>query len=108
MEKLTINSKHSDSSFEYTEGSYKLAGNSQTDIATSAMTQFNATVFKTTDGVENTIGGVSTNYDQSRGEEGLSYNFYNMGLDEIIAVAPIVKACAEALAAQEASTETAE
>lgn len=101
MGKLTINSKHSDSSFEYTEESYTLRGNAQSDIATSVMTQFNATVFKTTDGMETTVGSVSTNYDQSKGDAGLSYNFYNMGLDDIIATAPIVKACAEALAANE-------
>lgn len=101
MGTLTVQSKHSDSQFSYVEGAYTLRGNAQTDISTSVMTSFSAQVFKTDGGAETAVGNVSTNYDQSRGDDGLSYNFYDMGLDDVIAAAPVVKDCAEALAGNE-------
>lgn len=105
MGTLTVNSKHSDSQFSYVEGAYTLDGNAQTDISTSVMTSFNAQVNKTVDGVSQYAGYVSSNYDQSKGDEGLSYNLSNMGIDDIIAVAPIVKNCAQALAESETKAE---
>lgn len=107
MGTLTINNRHSEAGFSYVEGVYTLRGNSQTDTKTTVMTSFNAVVYKTSDSTEQSVGNVSTNYDQSKGESGLSFNFYNMGIDDIIAVSPIVKNCAEAIAAQEkTATET--
>lgn len=101
MGTLKVNSKHSDTSFTYTEGSYTLRGNAQTDIDSTIMTSFNAQAYKTENGVETSIGNVSSNYDQSKGEDGLNFNVYNMGITDLIAVAPIIKECAEALVKQE-------
>ncbi len=101
MGTLKINSRHSEAGFSYVEDSYTLQGNAQADTKTTVMTSFNASVYKTTDGSQTVVGSVSTNYDQSKGEDGLSYNFYNMGINDIIAVAPIVKNCAEAIAEKE-------
>lgn len=106
MGTLTVNSKHSDTSFTYTDGNYTLRGNAQTDVDSTAMTSFSAQAYKTMNGTETAVGNVSSNYDQSRGDDGLNFNVYNMGITDLIAVAPIIKACAEALVKQEtAKTE---
>lgn len=109
MGKLKINSSHSDKQFDYTEGNYILRGNAQTDVKTTVMTSFNASVYKTdSNDMETNIGNVSTNYDQSKGEDGLNFNVYNMGISDLIAVAPIIKECAEALASNEGGASSSE
>lgn len=97
---LTISSKRSETTFAYSsaDGKYILRGSAQTKTDTTVMTSFNATAYKIGEGTEASCGSVSTNYDQSKGDDGLQFNVYNMSINDLIAVAPIIKECAEALA----------
>lgn len=102
MGTLTISSKHSETVFSYVENDYTLEGTIQIDSNTNDITGFNSSVSKKVNEVQTNCGSISSNYSTT----GLSYNLYNMYIDDLIAIPTIVKNCIAALTTSTSTAKT--